>query len=92
MIYKLTILDSNKRELGKYSGKNIESEELFENCLIIRLPFDFTDEELDNTTSLFRKQLTEFILSLKSNDKLKDKMVYVVPKSVCFMKLEKVEE
>ncbi len=92
MIYKLKLLDSNKQEIGEYKGTKIVSEEVLRDCFVIRFPFDFTDDELKDENSLFIQNTKLFIQKLVENNYLKDKMLFVIPKGVEFMKLEEANE
>jgi hypothetical protein len=93
--YKLEVLDNNKKKVGEYGGKEIITEEIVKDLLIIRLPFTPMSEELDDEKSLFNVQLKEFIqklVQLRKNDVFGDKGIFIVPKDVEFMKLVEEKE
>ena len=85
--YKVETLDAEKNVVGVFNNKNIESEEILDGCLIIRFPFDFTEEELNDEKSLFVKNTKQFIANLIESGKLGDKMVFVIPQKIEFMRL-----
>jgi len=85
--YRVETLDAEKKVVGVFKNKNIESEAILDNCLIIRFPFDFTEDELNDEKSLFVKNTKQFIANLIESGELGDKMVFVIPEKVQFMKL-----
>lgn len=85
--YKVETLNSKKEVVGTFNNKNIESEEILDDCLIIRFPFNFTEEEMNDKNSLFVKNAKQFIANLIKSGKLGKRMVFIIPEKVEFMRL-----
>ena len=92
MKYKLKLLDINEKEIGIYKGNKVVTEEILENCFIIRMPFDFSDNDLRNDPNApFVRNMSDFIKKLMDSGKLQNKTIFVVPKTVQFMELEEYD-
>lgn len=89
MIYKLKLLNSKKEEIAEYHGKQVVTEEILDNCFIVRMPFDFTEHDMkSDPDSPFVRSMSDFIHQLSEAGALEGKNIFVVPRQVEFMKLE----
>ena len=89
-MYKLKLLNSKQEEIGEYKGTKIITEEILQNCLIVRFPFEFNEAELKDPNSILVRQTKDFIAKLVESKALDNKMLFVVPSNTEFMTLEEV--
>jgi hypothetical protein len=92
-IYKLKILNKNKNQIGTFQGKKLITQEIMKDCLIVKLPYDFTMEDTWKN-SLRTSEVVMFVEKIKEImlEKKIDKTLFVVPKSAEFFELEEVDE